>query len=307
AQGVAQPDQHGQAEWGRQLVPADPAVDDLGRAVVQPPGQRVSVAGGRQARALVPPEEGPGGQPGPQGRGSAGQPRVPPQDQQLGPDDEGADAEHAQDVDDGPVGLGVVAQAPGQLLGRREGRAAVEQPDRGEGVAGGGTRGHGVLLDWSSGAARSPASDGSRSPPLGQWRVVPMASATRRSARYSSMLWARSLGLLVITSVSRSPQSSRSGQPMATASAGHHAFSQSPTRSGRCGPPLSSRLKTVSMPNGLPAVTSCTTWSCSGSRVSRSIATTVPRLWLTSTTGPLVGTLCSTVARPSWGISSRSR
>ena len=64
-----------------------------------------------------------------------------------------------------------------------------------------------------------------------------MVAATRPSARYSSMLWARSLGLSVMTSVSRSPQSSRSGQPMATASAGHQAFSQPPIRSGRRGPP----------------------------------------------------------------------
>ena len=218
AQDVAQPDQHGQAERGRQPVPADLAVDRLGRAVVQPPGQRLAIAVvGRSAPALAPSGQGDDGHPGPEGRGGtghAGQPRVPPapgrdrqpgvhrrdqgrergdsgrqvalgagggrghgvagmdhdalaqgpvqvlatQDEQLGPDHDGPDAEHAQGVDDGAVGLRVGAQALGQLLGCEQGRATVDQPDPGERIAGPGTRGHGVLLVWSlSGSAASPA------------------------------------------------------------------------------------------------------------------------------------------------------
>jgi hypothetical protein len=218
-QGVAQPDQHGQAERGRQLVPADLAVDHLGRAVVQPPGQRLAVAaGGRRTPAFTrPPDQGADGHPGPErhgGRGHAGQALVPPapgrdrqpgvhrrdqgredggpggqvalgagggrghgvagmdhdalaqgavqrlvtQDEQLGPDHDGADAEQAQGVDDATVDRRVGAEALGQQLGREQGHAAVDEPDRGERVAGAGTQDHGDLLDWSlSGSVASPA------------------------------------------------------------------------------------------------------------------------------------------------------
>ena len=216
-QGVAQPDQHGQAERGRQLVPADLAVDHLGRAVVQPPGQRLAVAAGGRGVPPVPSSgQGEDGHPGPErrgGRGHAGQPLVPPapgrdrqpgvdrrdqgredggpggqvalgagggrghgvagmdhdapaqgavqrlvtQDEQLGPDHDGADAEQAQGVDDATVDRRVGAEALGQQLGREQGHAAVDEPDRGERVAGAGTQDHGVLLDWSlSGAVARP-------------------------------------------------------------------------------------------------------------------------------------------------------
>ena len=218
AQGVAQPDQHGQAERGRQLVPADLAVDHLGRAVVQPPGQRLAVAaGGRGVPAVpLPPDQAADGHPGPERRGgpatlvsplcrlplaaiaspvltveirvvSDGGPgrqvalgagggrghgvagmnhdalaqgavqRLVTQDEQLGPDHDGADAEQAQGVDDATVDRRVGAEALGQQLGREQGHAAVDEPDRGERVAGAGTQDHGVLLDWSlSGAVASP-------------------------------------------------------------------------------------------------------------------------------------------------------
>jgi hypothetical protein len=207
AQGVADPGQHGQAERGRQLVPADAAVDGFRRLLVQPPagGVVVPAAVCRRRGGLAPSELGTDGQPGPERRrpadddsqtGSAaalgrdGQPRVDARDErgeggrawreialragrgrgegvagvdQRGPaqgplqllvaqenqvsaDQDGPDAEHPQHVDDRPVPVRVGAEAPGQLLRREQGHAAVEQPDRRQRVAGAGTAGHGILL-----------------------------------------------------------------------------------------------------------------------------------------------------------------
>ncbi|SEC88105.1 hypothetical protein SAMN05216532_2682 [Streptomyces sp. 2231.1] len=58
------------------------------------------------------------------------------------------------------------------------------------------------------------------------------------------MLWARSRALMTATSAGAPAQTPANGHPMATASDGHHAFSQTVTASGRFGPPTSSLLNT---------------------------------------------------------------